>query len=210
MFRTSALGQAPGADPGPDRDIPFAAASPVRRSARRLGLRAVAAGLLAVAVTAGAATTGAVPAFASGRTITLTPGSWAQFRYSARHLGTNPYETVLSPSDVTGLHQDWSFATGNGVISSPAVVNGVAYFGSYDGKVYAFNGATGAELWSFDTTGGIDSSPAVAGGVVYVGSYFGVYAIKAATGTKLWSFPTASPVHSSPTVVKGRGLHRLR
>jgi hypothetical protein len=59
--------------------------------------------MLAVAVIAGAATAGATPAFASGGTasstakLALTAGSWAQFRYSARHNGTNPYENVLSP-----------------------------------------------------------------------------------------------------------------
>jgi len=31
----------------------------------------------------------------------------------------------------------WSYQTGGNIYSSPAVVNGVAYFGSYDGNVYA-------------------------------------------------------------------------
>ena len=31
----------------------------------------------------------------------------------------------------------WSYQTGGNVYSSPAVVDGVAYFGSYDGNVYA-------------------------------------------------------------------------
>jgi outer membrane protein assembly factor BamB len=33
----------------------------------------------------------------------------------------------------------WSYATGNGVGASPAVVNGVVYIGSGDGNVYAFS-----------------------------------------------------------------------
>jgi outer membrane protein assembly factor BamB len=32
----------------------------------------------------------------------------------------------------------WSYTTGNWVISSPAVVDGVVYVGSNDGNVYAF------------------------------------------------------------------------
>jgi PQQ enzyme repeat len=33
--------------------------------------------------------------------------------------------------------------------SSPAVVNGVVYVGSYDGNVYALKASTGAKLWSY-------------------------------------------------------------
>jgi hypothetical protein len=32
----------------------------------------------------------------------------------------------------------WSYRTGGFLFSSPAIANGVAYIGSYDGKVYAF------------------------------------------------------------------------
>jgi outer membrane protein assembly factor BamB len=31
----------------------------------------------------------------------------------------------------------WSYQTGGNVYSSPAVVDGVVYFGSYDGNLYA-------------------------------------------------------------------------
>ena len=55
--------------------------------------------------------------------------------------------------------------------SSPAVVNGVVYVGSFDNNVYALNASTGAKLWSYTTGGAMYfSSPAVANGVVYVGS----------------------------------------
>jgi outer membrane protein assembly factor BamB len=33
----------------------------------------------------------------------------------------------------------WSYATSNGVISGPALENGVVYFGSFDDDVYALN-----------------------------------------------------------------------
>lgn len=39
----------------------------------------------------------------------------------------------------------WSYATGGGVDSSPAVVNGVVYVGSSDGNVYAFSLKQGQE-----------------------------------------------------------------
>ncbi len=61
--------------------------------------------------------------------------------------------------------------TGGEVASSPAVADGVVYVGSYDGKVYALNAATGAYVWSYATGEMVVSSPAVANNTVYVGSY---------------------------------------
>jgi eukaryotic-like serine/threonine-protein kinase len=47
----------------------------------------------------------------------------------------------------------WKFHTGGGVISSPAVVNGVAYIGSTDGNLYAVDAGCGALKWKFATGG---------------------------------------------------------
>ena len=129
---------------------------------------------------------------------------WPAFHYSARHKGSNPSENVLNPGNVTGIDRDWSFTTGAAVESSPAVVGGVVYVGSYDDDVYALNAATGAKLWSYTTGNVVESSPAVAGGVVYVGSIDGnVYALNAATGAKLWAYATGGDVFSSPAVAGG-------
>ncbi len=65
------------------------------------------------------------------------------------------------------------FSTGGQVVSSPAVANGIVYFGSYDGKIYALHAGNGTEYWNYTTTGvapnQIYSSPAVANGHVYIG-----------------------------------------
>jgi outer membrane protein assembly factor BamB len=131
--------------------------------------------------------------------------NWAQFRYSGRHKGFNPYENVLSPSNVSGLDMTWSFTSGSDIDSSPTVANGVVYIGSYDDNVYALKAATGTELWNFTTGDSVASSPAVANGTVYVGSSDGnIYALNATTGAKLWSFPTGAPIFaSSPAVANG-------
>ena len=76
-------------------------------------------------------------------------------------------------------------------LSSPAVVNGVVYFGSGDGNVYAVDAESGSLRWKYKTGDVVHSSPAVSGGVVYVGSwdtYF--YALNAANGELLWRFKT--------------------
>ncbi|MBS1717547.1 MAG: PQQ-binding-like beta-propeller repeat protein [Armatimonadetes bacterium] len=97
-------------------------------------------------------------------------------------------------------------------LSSPAVVDGVVYFGCGDGNIYAVNGSDGELKWKFKTNDVVHSSPAVAGGIVYAGSwdsYF--YAIDAATGALKWKFQGGEdPVihnqvgfQSSPTVKDG-------
>jgi PKD repeat protein len=88
--------------------------------------------------------------------------------------------------------------------SSPAVENGVVYFGSNDNNTYALNAATGALLWKYTTGNREISSPAIANGVVYIGSYDNnLYALNAATGALLWNYTTGGTVGSSPAVVNG-------
>ncbi|MEI6293349.1 MAG: PKD domain-containing protein, partial [Methanomicrobiales archaeon] len=90
------------------------------------------------------------------------------------------------------------------VSSSPAVENGVVYFGSYDNNTYALNAETGAFLWSYTTGSRISSSPAIANGVIYVGSQDNnLYALDAETGAFLWDYTTGGVVTSSPAVENG-------
>ena len=81
------------------------------------------------------------------------------------------------------------FTTGGTVISSPCLANGVVYFGSYDGKLYALDAQTGSEKWSYATNGNIESSPAYGDGTIYVGSHDNnTYALNADTGALEWKF----------------------
>src|SRR5215472_4885911 len=128
---------------------------------------------------------------------------WNEYGRVPSHTHANPFENVLGPGNVSGLTQAWHYPTSGPVYSSPAVVNGVVYIGSFDHNVYALRAATGAKLWSHRTAGAIMSSPAVARGVVYVGSGNNLYALNAKTGAKLWSYATAHAVYSSPAVANG-------
>jgi outer membrane protein assembly factor BamB len=96
--------------------------------------------------------------------------------------------------------------------SSPAVVNGIVYFGSGDGNVYAVDASSGVLQWKFATGDVVHASPAVASGTVYVGSFDGnLYALDAASGQPKWVFKGGQDpaIHnqvgfqSSPTVVDG-------
>jgi outer membrane protein assembly factor BamB len=88
--------------------------------------------------------------------------------------------------------------------SSPCVVDGRVYFGSYDDNVYALDALTGEKLWNYTTGGYVSSSPAVAYGKVYVGSDDNkIYCLDETTGALLWDHPTGSWVSSSPAVADG-------
>lgn len=147
---------------------------------------------------------------------------WSMFGYTTTGTRYNPLETSLNTSNVfhqgsTGLVYGWNQLTLGPVTSSPAVVNGIAYVGSDDGKVYAFNAATGAPLWSFATSGQVQGSPAVVNGVVYVGvgeqlaTDGSLYALNATTGALLWAFtapvgPAAGRGNAFGTPVVANGI----
>ena len=99
----------------------------------------------------------------------------------------------------------WEFETGGFVESSPAIgSDGTVYVGSYDKKLYAINGKSGAKLWEFEMGSSVHSSPAIGSDdTIYVGLGYPnkkLYAINGKTGGKLWEFKTGSSVVSSPAI----------
>jgi outer membrane protein assembly factor BamB len=86
--------------------------------------------------------------------------------------GNGDYWGFLSSLNGESGTLRWSFGTGLGVGSSPAIgADGTVYVGSYDDNIYALDRETGAKKWSFATGLGVESSPAIgADGTIYVGS----------------------------------------
>ena len=124
---------------------------------------------------------------------------WPMFHHDLKHTG---YSTSTAPNTNNTI---WTYTTGGGVDSSPAVADGRVYVGSWDGKVYCLRASDGYKEWEFPTTLDVWSSPAVADGKVYVGSYDGkVYCLDALTGASIWSYTTGGKVYSSPAVADGR------
>ncbi len=102
-------------------------------------------------------------------------GDWPMFRHDAAHTGVAD-EAVEPPLELL-----WTFEIEEGVYSSPAVLDGFIYVGSYDNYTYALDASNGNEKWQYETGGIISSSPAVSGGMVYIGSWDNnVYALDAA------------------------------
>lgn len=104
-------------------------------------------------------------------------------------------------------------------LSSPAVANGVVYFGSGDGHVYALSAANGALKWKVRTGDVVHSSPAVVDGIVYAGSWDSfLYALDAATGRQIWRYKTGEDpknynqvgIQGSPVVVDGTAYFGCR
>jgi serine/threonine protein kinase len=124
---------------------------------------------------------------------------------------TPPYQTnnptPANPSIDSrprGGSQKWTFGAGNAVFSSPTVINGIVYFGSYDRNLYALNAASGQKVWEFRTGNTVYSSPTVVNQVIYCGSHDGnLYALDTTSGQKIWSFHLGNQVLSSPTVDSG-------
>jgi outer membrane protein assembly factor BamB len=88
--------------------------------------------------------------------------------------------------------------------SSPVYAHGTVYFGTTDGRVHAFDAATGRPRWTFTTSGAVKASPALANGRLFIGDYGGtLYAINARTGTEIWHRGGYGHFYSSPSVVDG-------
>src|SRR5260370_30759016 len=89
----------------------------------------------------------------------LVQTDWAQFHFGPHLTGYNPYENVLTPSNVSALTLDWSHTTAGLSYSSPAVAGGVVYVGSWDDKQHALDGVTGARKGSYAPGRFIQPSP---------------------------------------------------
>jgi polyvinyl alcohol dehydrogenase (cytochrome) len=126
---------------------------------------------------------------------------------------------LISSANVGSLAPIWSFPVRGPISSTPVIVDGIAYAGSYDGNLYAINISDGTAIWTYasgaDVTEpnlkiplGITGSAHVADGVVFVGDSAAVlHAVDIATGTANWTLqiddqPNAS-IWSSPVVWNG-------
>ena len=88
----------------------------------------------------------------------------------------------------------------NQIVTSPAIVNGVAYVGSLDGRLRAFDLGQGSEAWSTDVNVAW-SSPSVARDLVIVGTEDrDLVAIHRETGTLAWRLPLDAFAAGSPAV----------
>ena len=90
---------------------------------------------------------------------------WSKFR---GNLGNTGHYEGEAPVELTNIK--WKFKTEDEVNSSPAVAEGIVFFGSWDNYLYAVDIKTGQERWKFKTEGEVFKSPALTDGIVFFGS----------------------------------------
>lgn len=112
-------------------------------------------------------------------------GDWPFYRGGPAMQGVAPGKLGDKPELA------WSFETGDAIISSPVVVDGLVFVGSSDCFLYALDLETGEKRWAFETDDMIDAPPLILEGKVFFGSAdFFFYALDAKSGELLWKFET--------------------
>ena len=97
----------------------------------------------------------------------------------------------------------WVFPTELPLGHSPTVVDGVAYVGGLDHRLYAVDAFSGSLLWSFDgAVAGFDTNPLVINSLVFAGNRDGyMYAVYADNqpqrGQLAWKYKTDGAIHFS-------------
>src|SRR5438874_3059568 len=78
------------------------------------------------------------------------------YGFNLQRTGENPFESILTPATVAGLHELWSFDLGAVTIMQPVLASGVivngspedlVYMGSEHGDFYAIDAASGTTVW---------------------------------------------------------------
>jgi len=139
-------------------------------------------------------------------------GTWSRYggTLDGAHCVKDP--AFRDAAVVSGLAVAWEKPLPKGATSTPAVANGVTYFGDWSGVLHAVKVQDGSELWSANlgTMGVVHSSPAVEGDAVYVAGRNTVAAIDRTTGAVRWTIVADDHpdvlLDSSPIVFGNRVL----
>ncbi|HET7639073.1 MAG TPA: PQQ-binding-like beta-propeller repeat protein, partial [Ktedonobacteraceae bacterium] len=154
----------------------------------------------------------------------ILSGDWST--YLMGNNGFNSDETLINATTATQLQKYWMYHAQGSISAQPLVVNGIIYWGSWDGLEHATN-LSGQQLWATNLgkTSDDDCDPPVAGvastatvapittnGRTTLTLFVGggdanFYALNASTGKVIWKvalgFSPDDFIWSSPVVYKG-------
>lgn len=144
--------------------------------------------------------------FNGSRADSGTAKGWPVYGHDLSNTRLNPNETKITAATVARLTQGWTTSGVTGVTGTPAVADGVAYYGDWKGTLWAVKADTGETIWSTPVPGGfIVDAPAVDGDAVFLGNGHTLYKLDRKTGSITWSTSTnenpLSQINGSPVVV---------
>ena len=97
---------------------------------------------------------------------------WSVYGLDLSNTRLNPNETKVNRKSVGRLTQTWSKDGLIGVSGTPTVYRGRAYFGDWQGNVWAVDAKTGADIWSTKIGSGgfgfVVGAPAISSDAVYI------------------------------------------
>jgi eukaryotic-like serine/threonine-protein kinase len=150
-----------------------------------------------------------------------TPG---ERRHAGRHLHgllrtaetmPAPWDYFLSSPAVWNGAAYFGSGDGNGYAnhvgtqSSPALTDGTVYFGCRNSNVYAVDAKTGKQKWFYSTKGSwVNNSASVYDGKVFFGTSIPglLHAVAAKTGAEMFSLDTKFPVFASIAIADGTSV----
>lgn len=113
-----------------------------------------------------------------------------------------PFDLFINPYTVSRLKLKWQFLAGKDITATPAISDGVVYFPSWNGHLYAVNALTGRLIWDKNVgdlsglsgTGVVvnvsvaRATPTIFGNLLIVGIYGPavVIAVNRHTGELVW------------------------
>ena len=104
--------------------------------------------------------------------------------------------SIITPTEkpIPLQEPEWTFPTGEPIWGPITVKDGIIYFGSDDGYLYAVDATSHMLKWKFQTGGAIRSKPAITDNLVYIASDDSIlYAVSINRGDMVWKTQTGDP-----------------
>jgi polyvinyl alcohol dehydrogenase (cytochrome) len=133
--------------------------------------------------------------------------AWTMHGHDLSGQRWNGFETELGPEQAADLEVAWQLDGLAALTGTPAVVDGIVYFGDWTNQVQAVDAATGEAIWSTDIDGQPTGSVTVTDDAVYVSGDKSTHRLDRATGRIEWTTQVNdhdwTRLYAGPIVVGG-------